>query len=203
MMIFLIQGATLGFAAAAQPGPFQTYLISRALDDGWRRALPVSLAPLISDGPIIVLVLVVLGQVPVWFQHLLQIVGGLFLLYLAFGALKSWREYETKVVTPGSVRMGVLKAAMVNILNPNPWLGWSLVMGPLLLKGWSEAPSHGLALLLGFYMTIILGAMIIVVIFSGAKNLGPRLGRPLIGISGIGLALLGIFQVWQGATARW
>jgi len=203
MMIFLIQGATLGFAAAAQPGPFQTYLISRALDDGWRRALPVSLAPLISDGPIIVLVLVVLGQVPVWFQHLLQIVGGLFLLYLAFGALKSWREYETKVVTPGSVRMGVLKAAMVNILNPNPWLGWSLVMGPLLLKGWSEAPSHGLALLLGFYMTIILGAMIIVVIFSGAKNLGPRLVRPLIGISGIGLALLGIFQVWQGATARW
>ena len=204
MMIYLIEGATLGFAAAAQPGPFQTYLISRALEDGWRRVLPASFAPLISDGPIIVLVLFVLIQVPVWFQHLLQTAGGLFLFYLAFGAFKSWREYKTKEASPPhSIQMSVLKAAMVNILNPNPYLGWSLVMGPLLLKGWREAPSHGIVLLLGFYFTLIICTMGIVVLFSGARNLGPRVNRAMLGAAGVGLALLGLYQLWQGASARW
>jgi len=204
MLIYLLQGMTFGFAAAAQPGPFQTYLISRALDDGWRRALPVSLAPLISDGPIIVLVLVVLSQVPVWFEHVLQTVGGLFLFYLAFSTLKSWREHKAnKPAAFHSARMSVLKAAAVNLLNPNPYLGWSLVMGPLLLKGWREAPIDGIVVIFAFYSTMVLGAMGIVLLFSGARSLGPRVTRAMIGAAGIGLAVLGAYQLWQGAISRW
>ncbi|MDP2884326.1 MAG: hypothetical protein Q8P51_04810 [Ignavibacteria bacterium] len=66
MLIYLIQGATLGLAAAVQPGPYQTYFMSQALNYGWRRALPAALAPLISDGPIILLTLLVLSQMPLW-----------------------------------------------------------------------------------------------------------------------------------------
>ena len=80
MWTYLIQGIGYGFAAAAQPGPFQAYLISQTLSNGWRRTLPAALAPLISDGPIIVLTLVVLSHVPVWFQRFLYIAGGLFIL---------------------------------------------------------------------------------------------------------------------------
>jgi threonine/homoserine/homoserine lactone efflux protein len=204
MFIYLVQGMTFGFAAAAQPGPFQTYLIARALDDGWRHALPISFAPLISDGPIIALVLLVLSQVPLWFEQFLQTVGGAFLLYLAFGTLKTWREYQIKEAAPvPSARMSVLKAALINILNPNPYVGWSLVMGPLLLKGWRVAPANGIALVLGFYCTMIVGAMGIVVLFSTARSLGPRVSRAMIGVSAIGLALLGLFQLWQGTMAHW
>jgi threonine/homoserine/homoserine lactone efflux protein len=36
MLLYLLQGITYGFAAAVQPGPLQTYLISQTLRNGWR-----------------------------------------------------------------------------------------------------------------------------------------------------------------------
>ena len=46
-----------------------------------------------------------------------------------------------------------MNAAIVNVLNPNPYLGWSLVMGPLFLHAWQEVPRNAAALLVGFYTT--------------------------------------------------
>jgi len=89
---YLIQGAGLGLAAAAQPGPFQAYVISHTLDVGWRRASPVSLAPLITDGPIILLALIVLRQIPGWFEPGLCLASGLFIL--------TWRGR----LSPGGVK---------------------------------------------------------------------------------------------------
>ena len=60
MILYLLQGVTLSIFAALMPGPFQTYLLSQALKNGWKRTLPAAMAPLVTDGPIIVLVLFVL-----------------------------------------------------------------------------------------------------------------------------------------------
>ena len=140
MILYMIQGITFGFAATVQPGPLQTFLMSQALRYGWRRTLPAALAPLISDGPVIVLVLVVLSRIPLWLEQLMQTAGGFFLLYLAYGAYKNWRtDCELKSETVPAGNMSVLKATTVNLLNPNPYLGWMLVMGPLLIKGWRES----------------------------------------------------------------
>jgi hypothetical membrane protein len=78
-----------------------------------------------------------------------------------------------------------------------------LVMGPLLMKGWREAPVYGIALIIAFYGTIVLGCAAIVILFSTARVLGPRLHRALLGLSAIGLVLLGVYQLWQGTAAHW
>ena len=64
MIAYLILGATYAFAAAVQPGPLQTYLIAQTLRNGWRRTLPAALSPVMSDGPVILLVLLVLTRLP-------------------------------------------------------------------------------------------------------------------------------------------
>ena len=94
--MYLLQGIGFGFAAASQPGPFQTYLISQSISRGWRRTLPSALAPLLSDGPIIALCLLVLSQVPVWMEQVLYGVSGVFILYLAWGALRAWRAPQRR-----------------------------------------------------------------------------------------------------------
>ena len=196
---YLILGMTYAFAAAVQPGPLQAYLISQTLTIGWRRALPAAFAPLISDGPIILLVLVVLSQMPGWFVRLLQCAGGIFLLILAFGAMKTWRNYYSS--PPLNIQTGkqtFIKAVMVNLLNPAPYLGWSLVMGPLLLKGWRETPMNGISLLIGFYITLILVTLGIMLLFTAARPLGPRVNRALIGVSAIALTLFGLYELFQG-----
>lgn len=199
MLRYVTIGITLAFAAAVQPGPLQSYLVSQTLSKGWRRTVPAAFAPLLSDGPIIVLVLFVLTHVPVWMERFLQCGGGAFLLYLAFGAFTTWRKYDgPRGPDRGSSQATLLKAVTVNILNPNPYLGWSLVMGPLLLKGWRETPAHGIALLVSFYATIVVGLFGTILLFAAARNLGPRVSRALIGISAIALACFGLYQLSLG-----
>jgi len=201
---YLILGMTYAFAAAVQPGPFQTYLISQTLTNGWRRTIPAAFAPLLSDGPIIALVLLVLIRMPGWLVQVLQCAGGVFLLYLAVGAFKTWRDFDThKTIQIDSTRQTVLKAAMVNLLNPAPYIGWSLIMGPLLLKGWRETPANGIALLVGFYTTMILVTLGVMLVFAAARNLGPRLSRTLVGLSVIALTCFGSYQRWLGTGAHW
>lgn len=202
MISYLIFGITYAFAAAVQPGPFLTYLISQTLSKGWRHTLPACFAPLLSDGPIIVLVLFLLSQIPLWLVRILHFGGALFLFYLAVGSYKSWKNFSAeKPAEVKNANQTLLKATFVNILNPAPYLGWSLVMGPLFLKGYNETPINGISLLVSFYITLILCLAGIVFLFAFTRNLGPRVNKITVGISVIALVCFGIYQLWLGISA--
>jgi threonine/homoserine/homoserine lactone efflux protein len=199
MWTYLVSGIAYGFAAAVTPGPLSMYLLSQAVRHGWRRALPAAFAPLISDGPIAVLVLIVLSAVPPILVNYLRLIGGAFLLYLAFEAWQSWRAFdsENKILeAPNPNRL--LKAAIINWLNPNPYFGWSIFLGPAVITGWRLSPPNGIALLVGFYVTIVVAAIGIIVLFAAARTLGPKVRRSLIGLSSMALACLGLYQLWLG-----
>ena len=199
MLAILVQGIGYGLAAAAQPGPFQTFLVSQTLNRGWRRTLPMALAPLISDGPIIALSLLVLSRVPDWWQRLLHIASGLFLLYLAYTAYLSWRRFaSTQLTAAEPASDGVLKASLMNALSPGPYLFWSLVTGPILLAGWRQAPALGVGFLIAFYSTMVASLAAIIVVFGMARKLGARLTRALLGTSAIALLGFGLYQLALG-----
>lgn len=198
MWIYLIQGLGFGLAAASQPGPFQTYLISQSLTRGWKRTLIASLAPLVSDGPIILLCVLVLSQVPAWLQRFLYIAGGLFILYLAYGAFKAWREFDTDHLQAESKISGLPKAALMNALSPGPYIFWTLVTGPILLAGWRETPVHGIGFLAGFYVAMVGTLAAIIITFGTASKLGPKFNRGLLGASSLALFGFGLYQLWRG-----
>jgi threonine/homoserine/homoserine lactone efflux protein len=177
MWFYLLQGIGYGFAAASQPGPFQSYLISQTLTRGWKRTLSATLAPLISDGPIILVCLLVLSQVPAWLQRFLYLAGGLFVLYLAYGAFKAWKNFDASIPqTEVGARQNIFKAALMNTLSPGPYIFWTLV----------------------FYLTLVGGLAAIVLVFGTAARLGPTVHRTLLGVSAIALFCFGAYQLWQG-----
>ena len=201
MLGYLIQGIGYGFAAAVEPGPFQTYLISQTLTRGWRRALPVALAPLVSDGPVVALVLLVLSQIPTALQRFLYVAGGLFVLYLARNAFRAWRRFDVVApVTARPDRQNLLKAALVNALSPGPYMYWSLVTGPVLLAGWRETPANGIGFLVGFYVAIVVTLAGLILLFGTARQLGPKVTRALLGISAVALVGFGLYQLWLGVS---
>lgn len=201
MWTYALLGIGYGFAAAVQPGPLQTYLISQALLNGWRKSLPTALAPLISDGPIIALCLLVLSQVPMALQRILYIAGGCFVLYLAYGAYRSWKSFDQRPPFDNTGSGGsLLRAALTNALAPGAYFFWTLVTGPILIRGWRESPINGLSLLLGFYISIISGFAALIILFGSARQLGPRVNRALLGISAIALFCFGLYQLWLGFT---
>jgi threonine/homoserine/homoserine lactone efflux protein len=196
---YLVIGVGFSFAAAVQPGPLQAFLLSTTAAHGWKRTLPAAFSPLLSDGPIAVVVLLLLRQVPVGFARVVQTGGGVLLLYLAALAFLEWRRQEGGGRgEPASAPRTLLQAAGINVLNPNPYLGWSLVLGPLFLKGWRAAPVNAIALLVAFYGTMVASLAAIIIVFGTVRSLGPRVVRVLLLLSAMTLVALGVYQLGAG-----
>lgn len=199
MFKYVAIGGSLAFAAAVQPGPFQAYLLSRVAAIGWRRTLPAAFAPLISDGPIAVLALLVLGNLSPEAQSALRLVGGVFLLYLAWGAFKQWLQKNTpKPEQVARVPKTMLEAALVNALNPNPYIGWILVLGPVVVSAWAESPSLGIAVVVAFYATMVTMSVVLIVLFGSTLQLGARFQRGLMLVSACLLFCIGVYQLTKG-----
>jgi threonine/homoserine/homoserine lactone efflux protein len=196
---YFLQGAALALSSAILPGPFQAFLFSRALQIGWKRTLPAALAPLVTDGPILALVLLVLTHTASWVLEALRIAGGLFILHLARGALHTLKEPpDLKPRTEGA--SSLLRGIAINGLNPNPWIFWSVVGGPLVLTGWRGSPLAGSAFLIGFFGVLILCTCTLVFLFAGAGRLNPRVTR-ILNLFALGvLTAFGLYQIARGLS---
>lgn len=196
MLSSILLGSGFAFAAAIQPGPLQAYLLSSVTQRGWKRTLPAALSPLLSDGPIILIVLLVLMRLPDTAARLLQAAGGLLLLYFAWSGYQEWkRGPSAPAETESSAPRTLLEAAGVNFLNPNPWLGWSLILGPALVSAWHQGPASAAALLISFYGVIVTMTALVILLFGTTRLLSPRLRHSLILVSAIILAALGLYRL--------
>ena len=202
MLPYILQGLTLGFAAGAQPGPFQTYLITQSLANGWRKTIIAAFAPLVSDGPIILITLLVLKQMPASLQRGLYIAGGIFILYLAWSSFKQWRAFDENAEEEAQSKQGLWKAAVMNLVSPGPYIFWSLVSGPIFLKGLRESTSNGVAFMAAFYGTMILLNAALIVVIGLASQIGERIQRGMLFLASIALSLFGIYQLYLGIVVR-
>ena len=133
---YLLQGSGLGATAGASPGSFQSYLINQTLVGGWRRGAPITFAPLISDIPIILTILLLLSQMPANFLRWISLAGGLFALYLAWGLWQQWRSAgPIPIASTESVssRNSFWRGVIMNLLSPGPYTFWALINGPILV----------------------------------------------------------------------
>jgi threonine/homoserine/homoserine lactone efflux protein len=196
MLEYLILGTGLGFTAGIQPGLLQAFFLASVAKHGWPRTLPAALAPLLSDGPIALLILFVLNRVPATATQFLRAAGGILLLYLGWSSFRQWLQ-PTEDTQPrdGKAPSTLLQAAAVNILNPASYLGWSLVLGPTFLKAWRESPGNGIAFVAAFYATMLIVNAVIITLLGTTRFLGTRARRTLVLVSAIALAILGAYQL--------
>ena len=197
----LLKAATIGLSAGVTPGPLQAILLSYAVQGGWKKALPAAFAPLVSDGPVILLVLLVLNVVPDSFLRILQIGGALFLLYLAwdsYRAFRNYREVEAQAEVKGFQTL--LKATGLNLLAPGPWLFWSLINGPNLLDAWAVSPWWGVGYLAGFYGIFIITNLVLIGLFATLRKTGEKVRKLLLLVSAFALAGFAVYQFLQGVN---
>jgi threonine/homoserine/homoserine lactone efflux protein len=196
---YILIGGGFALAAVLQPGPLQAYLLSSVMQRGWRRTLPACLAPLLSDGPIIVLALLVLTRISTELQMILRFGGGLLLLYLAWTSFQHWKHgIQQDAAQTESAPRTLLQAVMVNLLNPNPYLAWSLVLGPAVVDAWEKNHAFAIAIIAAFYATMVVGLAGTIFLLGTTTVLSPRSRRVLVLISALILAILGIYQLVVG-----
>ena len=196
MLEYIIIGGGFAFAAAWQPGPLQAFLLSKITTIGWRKTLPSAIAPVISDGPIAVLVMLVLNRIPDRMESILQALGAVVLLVFAGKAFREWRTNRNQVARgTGSAQKTLLQTVVFNALNPGPWLGWGLVMGPLVLEAWRKSEGHAIALIASFYVTMVLSLALFILLLGATDIFGPRGRRALHLVAAIALAGLGLYRL--------
>lgn len=207
MLSNLLIGISYALSAGLQPGPLQAFFLAKVAENGWRRALPAAFAPLISDGPIALISITLLTTLPESFRNWIQLAGGALLLYFAWSTFRK-RDQAGRTdekAAEGSQPKTIGQAALVNLLNPNPYLGWSLVMGPAVLTAWKAGPGQAVVLLMAFYTTMISTSMVLIYLMGRALLLGPNAGRTLAIISALLLVVLGFYFLYQagGHLAGW
>ncbi len=199
MMIYVFQGAALALSATIMPGPLQAFLLSKAVRNGWKRTLPAAFAPVVTDGPIIAFVMLALTRMPQRLLDLLHIAGGLFILYIAKSMLAALSS--AKIDSEPSRDAGqqsFFQAVVMNALNPNPYIFWAMVGGPIILCGWRESPDRGIGFIVGFFGTFVIGLSLLIVLFATAGKINPRVNSILSVIAAVVLLGFGFYQIGIG-----
>ncbi|MBC7870073.1 MAG: LysE family transporter [Chitinophagaceae bacterium] len=203
MLTLINQGMGYGFAAGVSPGPFMNYLLTTTLTRGWRAGLVTILAPLISDIPIVIFTVILLGSLSDSAISVMKIIGGLFTLYIAWGTYQQYRAgtvvgelKEGEIPTRGTLT----KAVLMNFLNPNPYLFWGTINGPILISALKQSAWHGLVFLFSFY-GVFLGMMALqVLIFDRLGRINPQVTRRALLLAIVILAILGVSLLRQGLS---
>ncbi|NBC29258.1 MAG: LysE family transporter [Spirochaetes bacterium] len=210
MIALLAQGLSLGLSASLAPGPFQAFLANRAGRAGTARTLPLATAPLLSDAPIVVLVLFALTALPESFLLVLRVAGGAVMIYLGSNSILALRRAGARTGgarTAGEgrgseresgERGGFGRALLLNALSPGPYLFWSVLAGPIVVEAWRDSQAAALAFVFAFYLTLVGGFMAVVVLFGLLAKGGVRLTRVVVTVTGAALIGFGIYQILQG-----
>jgi threonine/homoserine/homoserine lactone efflux protein len=196
----LVSGLVLGLSAGLSPGPILTLVIFQTLRHGIAEGVKVSLAPLVTDIPIIMLSLLVLSRLsnlkPV--LGMIAICGGIYLFYLGYESLRfKGVELSGEIADPQSLKKGVI----ANFLNPNPYLFWISIGGPLVIKAGTPNIMGGLAFMIPFY-TLLVGSKCAIAMFTGRSRGFLKSGHYIISMRllGIILFLFGIIFLKDGIT---
>lgn len=202
MIETLLQGVGLGFGAGTAFGALHNLLMSVTIHRGWRYGLLIVITPLLTDAPIILLMLFVLDRLPEGAQRIIPLLGGLFLLWLAWGAWQQFRsppDLRAEEATDRNLSFATLiKGMAVNLLNPAPYIYWGTVGGALLREGFAVSVAHGIGFLIAFYVTFLGMMAAFVLLFDRLRHVDLRVTRAVSLISVLIMTLLGLQFIWQG-----
>jgi threonine/homoserine/homoserine lactone efflux protein len=207
MLTLIAQAAGFGGAAAATIGPWQLFIFSKTLLYGLRRTWFLLLTPLASDLPLIVVATFVLSAIDPLYIRAIQAAGGLFVLWIAWGAWRNAAAFTLALEADGAPpadaryqpRALFGQLVLINLLSPGAILFWVTVNGPLLAGALRQSWAHGAAFLVSFYGTFIGLAALMTVGINTLRALDVRWLR--LGLRGAALALLALALMLLASAA--
>jgi threonine/homoserine/homoserine lactone efflux protein len=137
MSEYFLSALSFGLAAGVKPGPLGVFVIQQTLSRGLLAGVRASLAPLITDGPIIIASLWFLSHFKSIqiFAAAMSLAGGIYLLWLG---LKMLRVQDVSLSAPLQSKRSFSTAVRLNFLNPGPYLFWFTVGGSYIIRGTSQ-----------------------------------------------------------------
>ena len=164
-----IAGITLGIVEGLKPGPLLTTVIKETLTNGFRGGIRAASAPFFTDGPLILFSIFMAGWLanqPLVFCGI-AVLGAIFLNRMGMECFNP--EIPDIDTTDVDLTQSLKKGIITNLLNPNAYIFWLLIGGPLMATVAASEPIAPFAYALSFLVSIVLVKITIAYFFSKAQ----------------------------------
>ena len=168
MLATLAVGALFGLSLAAPPGPMNAIIAEESVIRGWIAGFKAGLGAMIAD---VIFFLLALGGVVTVVERLPRLrsamvaVGGVLMLYFAYGAVRGAHESFRAATTPDS--RGFWKALALALTNPYQILFWLTVGVGLLSPGRIDVLAYASGALSGIVIVETGSPTLLVGFFGG------------------------------------
>ena len=191
-------GATLGIVEGIKPGPLLTMVIRETLSGGLRAGLWTAAAPIFTDGPLVIFSLFAAA----WIAENQTL---LFLVTVAGAAFLAWMGVQCFYLEPPNVNADTppptgpfLRGVFTNLLNPNVYVFWFLIGGPLMASAIQETIIAPIAYAVTFLVTIMLTkAAIAYAVHRAGGSISPVAYRRLLAFCGVAMLLFSVSYAWD------
>ena len=193
-----VAGAALGVIEGIKPGPLLTMVIRETLSGGLRAGVWTAAAPIFTDGPLIIVSLLAASWISTRPSLLIviSILGAAYLLKMGLEcfSIEPPSSDLAEVDVSDSFKRGVL----TNLLNPNVYIFWFLIGGPLMASVADEEPLAPVAYAVTFLVSIIIVKSIIALVFDRTRgNLSRRSYSIMLSLCGVAMIFFAIGFTYQ------
>ncbi|MFD1512300.1 LysE family translocator [Halomarina rubra] len=210
----LLAGAVFGLALAAPPGPMNAVIAEQSVRNGWTAGFRAGLGAMTAD--LLFMVGALVGVVAVVQRYpavhaAMVAVGGVLMLYFAYGAAK---ELDSGFRDGQSEATGFQRAFVLAITNPYQMVFWLTVgvgllePGTLDVLGTVAASQAGVlvvetgssTLLFGFFGGILCWTVVFPATLVAAERRVQQFAPVVAGVSALVLAGFGVYFLYDAAT---
>ena len=191
-------GAILGVVEGVKPGPLLTMVIRETLSGGLRAGVRTAAAPIFTDGPLVIVSLLAAG----WISTQPTILIAISILGAGY-LLKMGLECFT-IEPPPSDLAGIdvsdsfKRGILTNLLNPNVYIFWFLIGGPLMASVADEEPLAPVAYAMTFLVSIIMVKSLIALAFDRTRgNLSHSTYKAVLSLCGLAMIVFAAGFVFQ------
>jgi threonine/homoserine/homoserine lactone efflux protein len=195
---FISAGIILGLTSGISPGPLLTLVLNQTIRHNKTEGIKVALSPLITDLPIILITVLILGRLARFdmFLAVISFAGAIFLAYLGIESLRT-RELSIRLQTSdsGSLKKGII----ANFLNPSPYLFWATVGTPLMLKAYKTDLLTSILFMMSFYVFLIGSKVVVAFLVDRTKQfMNQKFYLILMRTLGIVLIIFSLIFLYEG-----
>jgi threonine/homoserine/homoserine lactone efflux protein len=201
-LMHFVEGAVVGFSLAAPIGPVGILCVRRTLEHGARYGLVIGVSAAACDmvnGIVAAFGITLVSDFITLEQYWIRLVGGIILLVIGYGALRTHRRADRAVEAPRGHTWTFFSTALLVFTNPLTLFAFAAAFAVVGVNDIVGHPASGLMLVAGVFFGSLTWFVLLAGLVHFFKEKIMQVGLTLVNrVTGSLLMFCGLFALWNG-----
>ena len=203
-VVYFVEGAVIGFCLAAPLGPVGILCVRRTLERGAGLGLVIGVSAAASDmvnSTVAAFGVTLVSDFITVQQHWIRLVGGIILLVIGYGVLRTHLLANKTVKRSGGYTWAVVSTALLVFTNPLTLFAFAAAFAAIGVESIAGHPVSGLTLIAGvFFGSLTWFVLLVGLVHFFREKVAPVRLTLVNRVAGSLLMLCGLYALWNGAS---